>query len=60
MSANPDLEARRQIQGTKLGKLLTFLPSTLNEMEMGDQEWLGALFLCYGIDPPDLPPHFDI
>ena len=60
MSATPDLESRRQRQGTKMGKWLNVLPSTLNGMEMGDQERPGALFLCYGIDPQDLPPHCDI
>ena len=27
--------------------------------ELGGQEWLNALFLRYGIDPPDLPTHYD-
>ena len=27
--------------------------------KLGGQEWLNALFLSYGIDPPDLPTHYD-
>ena len=35
------------------------LPSTINEKELGAQEWMDSLFLHYGIDPPDLPEHFN-
>ena len=32
------------------------LPSTVSGTDLGDQEWRDALFLSYGIDPPELPP----
>ena len=35
------------------------LPSTVNGTELGAQEWCDALFLCYGLDPPDLPKYCD-
>ena len=35
------------------------LPSTVNGTELGAQEWRDALFLRYGLEPPDLPTHFD-
>ena len=28
-------------------------------MELGAQEWRNALFLRYGLKPPDLPTHCD-
>ena len=28
-------------------------------MELGAQEWRDAAFLCYGLEPPDLPKHCD-
>ena len=31
----------------------------VNGTELGDQEWRYYLFLCYVIDPPDLPPYCD-
>ena len=34
-------------------------PSTVNMTELGAQEWRDATFLCYGIDPPDLPKYCD-
>ena len=34
-------------------------PSTVNGMELGAQEWRDALFLRYGIDPPDLPHYYN-
>ena len=34
-------------------------PSTVNGTELGAQEWRDALFLRYGLDPPDLPTHCD-
>ena len=33
--------------------------STVNGTELGTQEWRDALLLRYGLDPPDLPTHFD-
>ena len=35
------------------------LPSTVNGMDLGSQEWRDYLFLSYGIYPPDLPYHYD-
>ena len=32
-------------------------PSKVNVMDLGYQELHYVLFLRYGIDPPDLPPH---
>ena len=34
-------------------------PSTVNGMKMGVQEWRDALFLKYGLDPPDLPKFYN-
>ena len=34
-------------------------PSTVNETELGAQEWRDAIFLRYGIYPPDLPKYCD-
>ena len=44
---------------TKTGAWLTVLPSTVNGTELRAQEWRDALFLRYGLDPPDLPKHCD-
>ena len=35
------------------------LPSTVNRTELGAQEWRDALFLMYGLEPPDLPKYCD-
>ena len=35
------------------------LPLNVNGTELGVQEWRDSLFLLYGINPPDLPPHCD-
>ena len=34
-------------------------PYTVNGTELGAHEWRDALFLRYGLDPPDLPTHCD-
>ena len=34
-------------------------PSTVNGAELGAQEWRDALFLRYGLEPPDLPTYCD-
>ena len=34
-------------------------PSTVNGTYLGAQEWRDALFLWYGLDPPDLPTYCD-
>ena len=43
----------------KTGTWLTVLPSTVNGTELGDQELRDALFLRYGLEPPDLPKYCD-
>ena len=44
----------------KNGAWLTVLPSTVNGKELGAQEWRDALFMQYGLDPPDLPKYCDV
>ena len=39
------------------GKLLSVLPSTVNDMELGAQEWMDNFFLRYGIEIINLPDH---
>ena len=59
LEAAPVLQARRMQRAAKTGAWLTVLPSTVNGGELGPQEWRDALFLRYGLDPPDLPTHCD-
>ena len=35
-------------------------PSTVNGVDLGDQEWRDPLFLWYGIKPSDLPYHLNV
>ena len=44
---------------TKTGAWLTVHTSTVNGTELGAQEWCDTLFLRYGLEPPDLPTHYD-
>ena len=53
------LHARRLQRAVKTGAWLTVQPSTVNGTKMGSQEWRDALFLRYGLDPPDLPTYCD-
>ena len=53
------LHARRMQRAAKTGAWLTVLPSTVKKTEMGAQEWRNALFLWYGLEPPDLPKYCD-
>ena len=46
-------------QAAKTGAWLTVLLSTVNGTELGAQEWLEALLLRYGLDPPDLLKYCD-
>ena len=46
-------------RAAKIGAWLTVLPSTVNGTELGAQEWCDALFLCYGLEPPNLPKYCD-
>ena len=49
----PVLHARRLQRATKTGAWLTVQPSTVNGTDLGAQEWRDALFLRYGLDPPE-------
>ena len=55
----PVLQARRMRRAAKTRAWLTVLPSTVNGTELGGQEWHDALFLRYGLEPPELPTHCD-
>ena len=55
----PVLHARRLQRATNTGAWLIVQPSTVNGTELGAQEWRDALFLWYGLEPPDLPTHCD-
>ena len=55
----PVQRAHRLRQATKTRAWLTVQPSTVNGTNMGAQEWRDALFLHYGLDPPDLPTYCD-
>ena len=57
MTAAPTLDVCQLRRGTNTGAWLTMLPSTVNGKELGDQEWGNSLFICYIIEPPDLPSH---
>ena len=56
-TSTKDAQQMGGIQRT--GAWISVLPSTVNGTELGPQEWRYSLFLRYGIDPPDLPDHFD-
>ena len=51
--------AHRLWQATKTLSWLTVQPSTVNETELGVQEWRDALFLRYVPEPPELHKLFD-
>ena len=53
------LHARRLRRATKTRACLTVQPSTVNVTELVAQEWRDALFLWYGLEPPDLPTYCD-
>ena len=55
----PVLQERQMRRVAKTGAWITVLPSTVNRTELGAQEWRDALFLSYGLDPPDLPKYCD-
>ena len=54
LEGDPVLQARRMQRAAKTGARLKVLPSTVNGTELGAQEWCDALFLRYGLEPPDL------
>ena len=55
----PVLHACCMQRAANTGAWLTVLTSTVNGTELGDQEWRDALFLWYGLEPPDLPKYCD-
>ena len=57
IAESPVQGARRLKWETKTGSWLTFKLSTVNGNDMGAQEWCDALFLRYGLEPPDLPKY---
>ena len=59
MEGAPVLHARRLQRAAKTRAWITVQPSTLNGTELGAQEWRDALFLRYGLEPPDLPIYCD-
>ena len=59
LEGGPVQQARRMRRAAKNGAWLTVLPSTVNGIELGAQEWRDALFLRYGLDPLELPSHCD-
>ena len=46
-------------QETKTGAWMKVQSSTVNGTELGAQEWRDALFLRYGLEPPDLLTYCD-
>ena len=53
------LHARHLQRAAKTGACMTVQPSTVNGTELGAQEWHDALFLWYGLEPPDLSMYCD-
>ena len=47
-------------RGHNTGRWITLEPITVNRMYLGSQEWCNIVFICYGIDPPDLPHNYDV
>ena len=54
-ASNPDAQQLDQIQWT--GAWLLVSPSTVNRTKLGVPDWREPLFLCYGIETPDLMYH---
>ena len=59
LEGSPVFHARRLRRAANTKAWLTVLPSTVNGTELGAQEWQDALFLWYGLEPPELPTYFD-
>ena len=55
LAGAPVQDSHRLRQATNTGACLMVQLSMVNGMELGAQECLDALFLRYGLDPPDLP-----
>ena len=49
----------KYIQGTKTGDWINVLPSTVDGIYLGVQEWRNDLFLRYNIESPEVPTHCD-
>ena len=59
LEGSPVLHACCLRRSEKTGAWLTVQPFTVNRTELGDQEWRDALFLRYGLEPPDRPTYCD-
>ena len=59
LAGAPVQSARQLRQEIKTRACLTVQSSTVNWTELGAQEWCDALFLKYGLEPPDLPKYCD-
>jgi hypothetical protein len=59
LSNLPDGRCRTIKRGEETGAWLSVLPSTVNRTELSTQEFRDALFMRYGIAPPDLPDSCD-
>ena len=57
LEGGPVHQARCMQGAANNGAWLTVLPSTVKGTELGAQEWRDALFLRYGLEPPELPYH---
>ena len=57
LEGSPVLQVRRMQRAANTGAWITVVPSTFNGTDLGAQEWRDALFLRYGLEPPDLPTH---
>ena len=57
---SPVQVARHLQRVTKTGAWLMVKALILNRMELGAKEWRDALFLQYGLEPPDLPNYCDV
>ena len=54
-TSKPGAQWLRRIQRTEAW--LSVLPSTVNGIELGAQEWRDSYCICYGIKKPDLKFH---
>ena len=59
IAVDPVQGSRQLQQATKTGTWLKVQLSTVNGIELGAQEWRDALFLRYGLEPPNLPHYCD-
>ena len=55
----PTMDDHRLCHGPHTGARMSVQPYTINGTDLGDQEYFYVLFLCYIIDPPDLPSACD-